>query len=273
MDEAAESDAGLGAVDRRVAGGLVRVLEAVGELALLFVRTLRAVLAWHIPVGETVRQMNLIGVSSIPIAIIVVGSSAAVLAFYTAQQFVQFGQANLIGSVTALAVAREVAPVLTAVLVAARVGAAIAAELGTMTVTEQVDALRALAVSPIHYLVVPRFLGATLIMPVATLLAGFGGMFGAQFVAVGKAGISARMFWQSAATIDPSDILLGLIKTFVFGAIVSLVGCWQGLNARGGAAGVGRATTASVVISTVLVYIANYYLTELLFGGQRINLF
>ena len=119
---------------------------------------------WHIPIGETIRQMNLIGVSSIPIAIIVVGSSAAVLAFYTAQQFVQFGQANLIGSVTALAVAREVAPVLTAVLVAARIGAAIAAELGTMTVTEQVDALRALAVSPIHYLVVPRFLGATLIM-------------------------------------------------------------------------------------------------------------
>jgi phospholipid/cholesterol/gamma-HCH transport system permease protein len=273
MDEVSEISPALRTVDRRVATGLVRLLEAVGELAMLFFRTLRAVLAWHVPVGETIRQMNVIGVSSIPIAIIVVGSSAAVLALYTAQQFVQFGQGNLIGSVTALAVAREVAPVLTAVLVAARVGAAIAAELGTMAVTEQVDALRALAVSPIHYLVVPRFLGATLIMPIVTLLAGFGGMFGAQFVAVATAGISAADFWHSAGTIDSMDIVKGLTKTIVFGAIVSLVGCWQGLRTRGGAAGVGRSTTASVVISTVLVYITNYYLAKLLFGGQRISLF
>jgi phospholipid/cholesterol/gamma-HCH transport system permease protein len=251
----------------------VSLFEGVGELTILFFKTLGAVAGWRIPVGETLRQMNAIGVASIPIAMLTVAFSAGVLALHTAQQFIQYGRGDIIGSVIATTVAREVAPVLAAVLIAARVGAAIAAELGTMAVTEQVDALRALAVSPIQYLVVPRFVAATLMLPVVTLFSAAGGVVGGALVVLAKTSVSASQYWNSAAAVPISDLLLGLAKAPFFGMIVAMVGCWQGLRTTGGAAGVGRSTTAAVVISTVLVYIANYYLADLLFGGRKIAFF
>jgi phospholipid/cholesterol/gamma-HCH transport system permease protein len=254
-------------------GLLARFFESVGELTILFFKTLGAVAGWRIPVAETVRQMNYIGVASIPIAMITVAFSAAVLALHTALEFIQYGRGDVIGSVIAITVAREVAPVLTAVLVAARVGASIAAELGTMAVTEQVDALRALAVSPVQYLVVPRFLAATLMLSVVTLFSAAGGVIGGALVVTSMAHLAPAQYWNSARAMPVSDLLLGLSKTFVFGMIISLVGCWQGLRTTGGAAGVGRSTTAAVVISTVLVYIANYYLAALLFGERKIAFF
>lgn len=250
---------------------VVGFFEGIGELTLLLVRTLAAVLAWRIPVGETIRQMNAIGVASIPIAMLTVAFSAAVLALHTALQFIQYGRGDIIGSVIAVTVAREVAPVLAAVLVAARVGAAIAAELGTMAVTEQVDALKALAVSPIHFLVVPRFMAATLMMPVVTLFSAVAGVVGGELVTVATANIPPEQYWNSARSLPLTDLVLGLSKAPVFGMIIALIGCWQGLRTTGGAAGVGKSTTTAVVLSTVLVYIANYYLAELLFGNRSIS--
>jgi phospholipid/cholesterol/gamma-HCH transport system permease protein len=204
---------------------------------------------------------------------ITVGFAGAVLALQTALQFINYGRQDIIGSVVAITVAREVAPVLTGVLISARVGAAIAAEIGAMAVTEQVDALRALAVSPVEYLVVPRFLGALLMMPVITLFAAAGGVLGASVVVIGQSGVAPEVFWGSTRAMPLSDLALGLAKTPFFGMIIALVACWQGLGTTAGAAGVGRATTASVVISTVLVYIANYYLAALLFGERPIAFF
>jgi phospholipid/cholesterol/gamma-HCH transport system permease protein len=152
-------------------------------------------------------------------------------------------------------------------MVAARVGAAIAAELGTMKVTEQVDALRALAVSPIYYLVVPRFLASVLMLPLVTVFANVAGILGGWVVAVYGAHINSAVFWNSARQMVPwSDVGWGLSKTLVFGSIIALVGCSRGLSATGGAAGVGRATVSSVVVSTVLIYAADYFLSAAIFG-------
>jgi phospholipid/cholesterol/gamma-HCH transport system permease protein len=246
-------------------------LEWSGELALLFFRTLGALLRGRILVPQTVRQMTAIGVDSIPITLLTIAFSGMVLALHSANQLKQLGAEGIIGGIVAVSMAREAAPVLTAIVVAARVGSAIAAEIGTMSVTEQVDAMRALGVSPIHYLVVPRFLAGVLMLPVLTVFANGAGILGGYVVSVFGAGVNSQLFINSAQNLlQPRDLILGLLKTFVFGAIIAIVGCNQGLRTTGGAAGVGRSTTASVVISIVLVYVADYFLAEWMFGSSSL---
>lgn len=247
-------------------------LEWVGELALLFLRTLGALLRGRILPREALRQMSQIGVNSLPITLVTISFSGMVLALHTANQLKRLGVEWLIGGIVAVSMAREAAPVLTAIVVAARVGSAIAAEIGTMVVTEQVDALRSLGVSPIHYLVVPRFIAAVVMLPVLTVFANAAGIAGGWVVSVLGAGVDSAVFVNSARDLLlPSDLYLGLLKTFVFGAIIAVVGCNQGLRTRGGAAGVGRSTTASVVTAIVLVYVADYFLAEWMFGQSAIQ--
>lgn len=247
-------------------------LEWAGELALLFVHTLGALLRGRILLRETLRQMSSIGVNSLPITLVTISFSGMVLALHTANQLKQLGVEWLIGGIVAVSMAREAAPVLTAIVVAARVGSAIAAEIGTMAVTEQVDALRSLGVNPVHYLVVPRFIAAVLMLPILTIFANAAGVAGGWLVSVAGAGVDSSVFLNSARTLlQPSDLYLGLIKTFVFGAIIAVVGCNQGLRTRGGAAGVGRSTTASVVTAIVLVYVADYFLAEWMFGASDLQ--
>ncbi|MCC2672355.1 MAG: mlaE, partial [Armatimonadetes bacterium] len=219
-------------------------LEWAGELALLLFRTVGAVLRGRILLLETIRQMSAIGVNSLPISLVTISFSGMVLALHTANQLKRLGVDWLIGGIVSVSMAREAAPVLTAIVVAARVGSAIAAEIGTMVVTEQVDALRSLGVNPVHYLVVPRFIAAVLMLPVLTIFANAAGIGGGWLVSVLGAGVESSVFLQSARDLlTPRDLVLGLIKTFVFGAIIAVVGCNQGLRTRGGAAGVGRSTT------------------------------
>lgn len=247
-------------------------LEWAGELALLFFRTVGALLRGRILPRETLRQMSTIGVNSLPISVLTIAFSGMVLALHSANQLKRMGAEGLIGGIVAVSMAREAAPVLTAIVVAARVGSAIAAEIGTMAVTEQVDALRSLGVSPIHYLVVPRFIAAVLMLPVLTIFANVAGIFGGYAVSVWGAGVNSPAFISSAHNLlQPDDVYKGLIKTFVFGAIIAVVGCCQGLRTTGGAAGVGRSTTAAVVLSIVLVYVADYFLAEWMFGGSAIQ--
>ncbi|NUL82994.1 MAG: ABC transporter permease [Armatimonadetes bacterium] len=241
-------------------------LAFVGEVASLFLSTVRSVLTGKIEFKETIRQMAFIGVASIPIVAITAAFSGAVLALYSATLLVKYGVGSLAGGAVGLSVAREIAPVLTSIMVSARCGSAIAAHIASMKVTEQIDALRALAVSPISYLVVPRTLAALIMVPALCTVANFSGIFGGAIVA-GAIGVSYYSYFESLrATMETFDITGGLIKAAVFALIVALVGCQQGLGASGGAAGVGRATTRAVVISLSLIYIVNYFLADALFN-------
>lgn len=247
-------------------------VEWAGELALLLARTCGFVLRGRIVPRETLRQMAVIGVHSLPIALLTIAFSGMVLALHSASQMKRFGVETLVGGIVAVSMAREAAPVLTAIVVAARVGSAIAAELGTMAVTEQVDALRSLGVSPIQYLVVPRFIASVLMLPVLTMFAIIAGTGGGWLVSVVGAGVGSDIFMRSIQELlKPDDVYRGLMKTFVFGAIIAVVGCGQGLRTTGGAAGVGRSTTIAVVATIVLVYVADYFLAEWLFGHGSIG--
>jgi phospholipid/cholesterol/gamma-HCH transport system permease protein len=246
---------------------LIDFFESVGELSMLLGRSFAAILAGRIAVGETLRQMSVIGVQSLPIVLVTIAFSGMVLALHTAVQFHKLGGDSFIGGLVAVSMAREAAPVLASVVVAARVGSAIAAELGSMKVTEQIDALRALAVSPVHYLVVPRLVAAILMMPIVTVFANVAGMAGGGIVATYFTHISSQVFISSIQTwLAWRDVWLGLTKTLVFGAIIALVGCDRGLRTTGGAAGVGRSTTSAVVLAIVLVYVSDYFLSAMMFS-------
>lgn len=244
----------------------------IGDLALLALQALGDVARGRILPVQTLRQMAHVGVDSLPITLVVTSFSGMVLALHTANQLQRLGVEGLIGGLVAVSSAREGAPVLTAIVVAARVGSAIAAEIGTMVVTEQVDALRSLGVSPVRFLVVPRLLAGVLMLPVLTMMANVAAVLGGLLVSTLGAGVPATVYMNSVRDLlQPDDVSLGLAKTLVFGALITLVGCLQGLRTAGGAAGVGRATTASVVNGIVLVYIADYFLAEWMFGESAVQ--
>lgn len=251
---------------------MIGFFEGVGELSLLLSRTVACILMGRISLGETLRQMSVIGVNSLPLVLITLAFSGMVLALQTAVQFHKLGGDQFIGGLVAVAMAREAAPVLASVVVAARVGSAIAAELGSMKVTEQIDALRALAVSPVQYLVVPRLLAAILMMPVVTVFANVAGILGGEGVSVYFTHMSTQVFISSVQTwLTWRDVIMGLAKTLVFGGIIALVGCDRGLRTGGGAAGVGRSTTSAVVLAIVLVYVSDYFLSALMFGEPKLG--
>lgn len=244
------------------------LLTYIGEVTILLGRASRFAMQGAIDLSDLIQQMGVIGVKSVPIAALTTFTSAAVIALYFSNFLIQYGAASLTGAVVALALSRELAPVLVGVVVAARAGSAIAAEIGTMKVTEQIDALRSLAVSPIQYLVLPRVLACLIMLPVLCVVADAAGLLGGYLIAVWQ-GVPSSTFPQAIQDYaEPRDFYMGMLKTVVFGLIVSLVGCHQGLSATRGATGVGRATTNAVVISIVLVYIANFLLAYIMFGGR-----
>ena len=240
-------------------------LSYVGEVALLLGQAGRFIAAGQIDGRNLIEQMALIGVNSIPVALLTSLMSGAVISLYFTPFLLQYGQGSLSGGFVTLALARELVPVLTGVVMAARAGSTIAAELGTMKVTEQIDALRALAVSPVQYLVVPRLLASVLMVPAVCALADGVGIFGGYAVAT-YYGVPASSFPASLRQLtEPRDFYLGLVKTIVFGLILAVVGCREGLNTEGGATEVGRATTNAVVISIVLIYISNFVMAAIMF--------
>ena len=247
---------------------IFKFLDFVGGSSVLLGRCIRYIFQRRLDVRETIRQMGVIGVASLPIVLITVAFSGAVLALYMAQIAVRWGLGSYSGGVVGVAVAREMGPVLTAVVITARAGSAIAAELGSMKVTEQIDALRALAVSPVEYLVVPRLLAALIMLPVITVFAVVIGTFGGYVVAVANGVASGGFIGSLKATVVPYDVAMGLLKSVFFAAVIVIVGSYQGLQTTGGAAGVGKSTTSAVVISIVAVYILNFFLAYVMFGGK-----
>jgi phospholipid/cholesterol/gamma-HCH transport system permease protein len=243
-----------------------RFLSAIGSGALFGLHAFRAVFAPPWRVTLTLRQMVLIGVRSLPIVSITALFTGMVLAFQTAYQINRFGAEIYVGGIVAMSMFRELGPVLTALVVAGRVGAGITAELGSMRVTEQIDAMESMGVDPFNYLVAPRLVASVLMLPILTIYADFVGYFGGFMVGVFKVGLDARQFIdRTIQIVGPGDILGGLAKTIVFGAIIAVVGCHMGFKSKGGAQGVGQATTLSVVASSILILIADYIMTSILY--------
>ena len=213
-----------------------------------------------------IEQMHLVGVRSLPLVCITSLFTGAVSSWQAAYQFEGFVSLSYLGGATSLAIFIELGPVLTAFVMAGRIGSSIAAELGTMKVTEQIDALESLAISPIRYLAMPRFWAAFLMLPLLTVFADVIGVFGAYIVANNLLDISTTMFFDSVQYFfEVRNIFGGLAKAFAFGATIAIVGCFVGLRTYGGAEGVGRSTIEAFVMSAALILINDYIMATLIF--------
>jgi phospholipid/cholesterol/gamma-HCH transport system permease protein len=210
------------------------------------------------------QQMESIGVYSIPIAFLTCTFTGMVLVLQTGRQLAPFGAKIYSGGISTVALASEIGPVLTAIVLAGRVGAGMTAEIGTMKVSEQIDALKSLATNPIDYLVVPRLVAAVIMLPVITVGAIFVGYMGGVVVAASALDLAPRLYIISSMDnwLRLSDFFIGVGKTAVFGTIIALVGCYNGFATSWGAEGVGKATTKSVVTSSILILIVNYFISD-----------
>jgi phospholipid/cholesterol/gamma-HCH transport system permease protein len=237
-----------------------------GELTLLHLDTWRGLLHGRLSWHETVKQMAFIGIGSLPVALVTMLFSGMVLAYHIAHSAAKYGAGNYLGYGVAESVCRELGPVLVAIVVAARAGSAMAAELGTMKVTEQIDALRAMAVSPVDYLVLPRYIAALFLMPMLAFAGDVVGVLGGYIMCVITPVINKTQYFSSiAGNTEPRTVIAGLIKALAFGIVIVLVGCHQGLSCRMDSEDVGRATTCSVVYSIMLIYAADLVLTAILY--------
>lgn len=215
---------------------------------------------------ELLRQCSLVGVQSIPVVAITGTFTGMVLAYQSAIAFSRFGAEELIGTVVSLSMVRELGPVLTGVMVAGRVGSAMAAELGTMRITQQIDALVTLAVNPMRFLVAPRILAATVMLPALVLFASVLGILGGALVAVFALGANPNVYEaRTLQFLNAADLHVGLVKAAVFGAVLALTSCHYGYRVSGGAREVGRAVTRSVVVSLVMILVFDYLITAYFF--------
>ncbi len=255
---------------RDLGRSLIAAFTALGAGALILWDALLGVGTRNIHAGKRIwDQLALVGFESLPIVLITMLFSGMVFGLQIARQFVLFGAGQFVGGVVAVSMARELAPTLTGIIVAARIGSAFAAELGSMKITNQIDALRALATNPVRYLVTPRLMASAIMLPLLTMYANVMGMAGGALVAI-NSGVSYQSFTASATMfLEAYDLAGGLLKTMVFGIIIAITSCYIGLNTEGGAAGVGRSTTTAVVWSIILLYASNFVMSWLLWGNRN----
>ncbi|HAR98043.1 MAG TPA: ABC transporter permease [Syntrophus sp. (in: bacteria)] len=245
---------------------MLSYVEEMGRILLLFL----SVMAWMfrppLKARNIFKQMEFVGVKSIFVVVLTGTFTGMVMALQGYHGFRMFGAEALVGSTVALGMTRELGPVLTALMVTARAGSAMAAELGTMRVTEQIDALSVMAANPVKHLIVPRVLAGVFMVPLLTVVSDFCGIVGGYFVGVHLLDINSGIFIKNITKlVDLGDIYNGLVKAACFGLILSLIGCYKGFNARGGAEGVGRATTEAVVLAAITILISDYFLTAIMF--------
>ena len=241
-------------------------LQDAGEVFILLGSVLRELPAGARKLNLLIQQMAHIGVGSMPLTVIVALFTGAVAAVQASYQFRDYVPMIYLGTVIGKSVVIELGPVLTALVVGGRVGASIAAELGTMRVTEQVDAMETMGISPVRFLVVPRFLAAVLMLPALTVFADVVAILGGYMVATLTLDVSSHTFVSGLRLyFKTQDVLSGLIKAFAFGGIIATMGCYYGLRSEGGAEGVGLATTRAVVASCLLILIVDYLLASFLF--------
>jgi phospholipid/cholesterol/gamma-HCH transport system permease protein len=263
--------------ESRVKNGAVRLVEQVGERVHALLLDLGAIftlflqfLSWVVrppsEIRNIVKQMEEVGIRSVPVVLVTATFTGMVLALQSYSGFQRFGATSFVGSVVALSITRELGPVFAGLMVSGRVGASMAAELGTMKVTEQIDALVTLATNPVKYLVVPRVVAATIVLPVLVVFADLLGILGGYFVSVYLLGANPYVYeTKTYQYLEFKDIYTGLIKASVFGMLIALISCHHGFVAQGGAEGVGRATTRAVVASSMMVLISDYFMTSFMF--------
>ncbi len=249
----------------QIGGSLMEFFSQAGDFTVISGRAIRAVVKRPFDFENLTRQFVAVGVNSIPVVLLTGLAVSMVFAVQLAFGFRQFQAQGLASSVEGLAVVRELAPVITGLMMSGRIGSAMAAELGTMQVTEQIDALECLATDPVHYLFVPRLLASLVMLPLLTCLAIYVGFWGGHLILVNVEGQSAYTYASEFyKLIGTRDLRIALTKAMVFGLIIALVGCWRGYRTRGGAEGVGNAPTSSVVTSSLWILVADFFLTKLM---------
>jgi phospholipid/cholesterol/gamma-HCH transport system permease protein len=255
----------LASVGRRVNRFAKGALLAVQEWGVLSWHALRAIVTPPRPIADTLRQMDSLGVGSLSIVILTGVFTGMVLALQSSATLDAFGARPYVGRLVCISMVRELGPVLTALMVTGRVGSAMAAELGSMVVTQQIDALRVLGSDPIRKLVAPRLAAAMVMVPTLTVLADTVGIFGGALISIFSLQLSWEFYWRSVGSaLVVNDLVMGLTKPIAFGFILSSVGCYMGLSTTGGSLGVGTATTRSVVVASVLILSSDFFITKVL---------
>ncbi len=246
---------------------LLRFLEATGRLSLFAVTALGHCVRPPLYPRLIGRQMIEIGYYSLPVVGLTAIFTGMVLALQSYTGFSRFSAESAIPNVVIISITRELGPVLAGLMVAGRVGAAMAAEIGTMRVTEQIDALDTLATNPFKYLIAPRLIAGLTMMPILVLIADIIGVFGGYVVSIYKLGFNPHVYLKNTIDfMEVQDVVSGLVKASVFGFLVTLMGCYHGYNSKGGAQGVGAATTNAVVSASILILSFNYFITEMFFA-------
>ncbi len=217
--------------------------------------------------GDILLQMDTLGVGSLPIVVLTGFFSGAVMALQLSRPLVQYGQVGRTGQLVSITLVRELGPVLTALMVAGRNSSGIASELGSMKVTEQIDAMRALGTDPNKKLVTPRMVAIAIMLPLLTIISDFIGMFGGWLIARFLLNLTSQQYWTSVwRALEWGDVVQGLLKPFVFAFVISLIGCFYGLRTTGGTQGVGRATTQAMVAASVLILALNFFISKIFVG-------
>jgi phospholipid/cholesterol/gamma-HCH transport system permease protein len=251
---------------RRLIDPVASITRDMGGLGILFVQTFFLAFRRPFKIRYIFKQMEFIGVDSVLVVALTGAFTGAVLALQSYYGFRKFEAEGLVGATVALSMTRELGPILTSLMVTGRAGSAMAAELGSMRVTEQIDALIVMALNPIKYLIVPRVVASLIMLPVLTIISDFIGVVGGYLVGVKLLGINEGAFISKMIKyVDLEDIYNGLIKAAVFGIILSVISCYKGFYTKGGAEGIGRSTTEAVVLSSVTILMADYIITSLLF--------
>lgn len=245
------------------------IFDQLGSFYILTLEIFKTMLSGQIHFRNTMQQLAFVGTDSLPIVILTGISIGMVFSLQVTGLFQRYGATSVVGAAVGVAIVRELAPLFTGVVVAGRIGAAITAELGSMKVTEQINALTAMAVSPLRYLAVPRVLSCMIMVPLLTVISIVVGVFGGMIIAVYVKGVIMGMFFDSIRDfLGPIDLLKSMFKSCIFGLIVSLVSCYKGINTGEGAQGVGISTTGAVVVSLISIFISNYLLSSILFASK-----
>lgn len=252
---------------RKLGSPLVTFISRFGELSLFISRAVYNCFVPPFYLRNLMRQIIDIGFYSLPVVGLTTIFAGMVIALQSYSGFSRFGAESAVASVVLISVTRELAPVLSALMVAGRIGAAMAAEIGTMRVTEQIDALTTLSTNPFKYLIAPRIIAGVIVLPILVMIGDVIGIFGGYVVGVYKLGFNPANYIKSTLdNLQALDITTGLVKAAVFGFIISMMGCYNGFKSKGGAQGVGEATTNAVVSASIMILIFNYLITEMFFS-------
>jgi phospholipid/cholesterol/gamma-HCH transport system permease protein len=246
-------------------GFVKRKVLAVQDFSFLLVSSLRRAFTPPRYVIDTLLQMDIIGVGSLPIVLLTGFFTGGVLALQSYRTLSTFGEVGILGEVVALSVVRELGPVLTALMLAGRISSGIASELGSMLVSEQIDAMRAFGTDPIRKLVLPRLFATVSTLPILTILADFAGMLGGFFISFYTVRLTSEEYWTSVyQSLTFQDVTQGLLKPFFFAIVIAMVGCYCGLNTTGGTEGVSRSTTQAMLVASVVILVLDFFITNFL---------